>query len=455
MFYCTFLIILVPARDISIIKRLENIEEEVISSDKHLASVQQARCLRGLDLFKHLDVHSPAGFTASSTKEPPKSDKATGNMVGTGGASSEGRSDPVAKKDQAKESSTDKRAATATGRKIRRPTNILKPTLIGKSVEGSAMQALAASRARASARTMPGQLRGQSAVSGRANIKLHKERQATATPLKSAASKASTKPRKDATPVRKEGIGHQKTVSLASRSSDQTSRQVPEKTYQKTKLIPASLVEYYSGLRSIYCSAVLKRRIPVSVSQALVAKFMTFIQQRKDALDELKFMLSHATPLYSSSCEISQCGIVKVVPFLSSFAQSILKRNRNSTILSSDDIDTDKPALYVKQDLAGSRSCKAILIVQLTATKHNTTQQFIGRCRCWLFLQSPQHTIATGTKRRSIRRFRGSKSKRKPRNMALSKREKTSSALYSMATYYCVSELIYWSGIRLFLLSYR
>ena len=40
-------------------------------------------------------------------------------------------------------------------RRIPRPTSMLKPTLIGKSVEGSAMQAVAASRLRASSRPLP------------------------------------------------------------------------------------------------------------------------------------------------------------------------------------------------------------------------------------------------------------------------------------------------------------
>lgn len=419
----------------SVVKRLESIEEEVIQSDKHLSSVQQARCLRGLVLFNRLDNKSLTGPAAFNIKEPSKSNKAPGGMVGMRAAPSEPARQEAAKRDQTKDSTSEKTTPNSTTRKIRRPTNILKPTLIGKSVDGSAMQALAASRARASARTMPGQLRASSAVTGRASTKPHRERQPSTTPSKSA-PKASAKARKDTTPVRKEAIGQNK--AIAARPSAEV---VQIATNSKIEAIPARFLEFYSRLQTMCSSAVLKRRIPVFVSQQLVSKFMLYIQQHKSTADaEMRFMLTHATPFFSSSCEISQCGKDQVVPFLMSFAQSVVKRNRNGTILSVD--RRDEPVLYVRQDLAGSRSCKAILILELTAIKHSVTQQFIARCCCWLFIQSPERTIAAGTKARG--RSRRFKSKRSP-NMALTKREKTSSALHSLATYYCVSALQYTS----------
>ena len=426
----------------SVISRMESIENETIQSNQQVSLDQQARCLRGLNLWQE-DVSGTQKITSLSTKKAGKSQLDT-SKVGGQRPPAPDQDNPLTKI-QPKEGPT-----PPPPRKIRRPTNILRPTLIGKSVEGSAMQALAASRARASSKTMPGQLRPQPvAATGRQSTKSRKERPSSTAAAAAAAaagpSNKATKPKKEATGLstRIKAVGEiEGKASGSSHSFGKKSSSHQRSLSQRNGSIPPKVAEFFLALKTTYSSVMLKRRIPISMAQHLVAKLMMHAQLQKCNVEELRYIIGHSIPLFSTSCEITQCGIDQAMPFLSFFAKRIVESNRNASILS-----IESTRVYVRQDLPG-RSCRAILFAELTATRHSATQQLIGRARGWLFIHASTAIIGVTKKkkkksRRSVGRFAtsSSRSKKGKKTKALTNLEKTSSSLHSAISYYRVSFL--------------
>lgn len=428
----------------NVISRMESIENEIIQSDQQLSQKQQAKYLRGLNLFNDHEETGPQTGSSVQSKKAAKLQVETNKLGGTRPAASE------------HEHSLAKIQPKASGptapppRKIRRPTNILRPTLIGKSVEGSAMQALAASRARASSRTVPGQIRPQPiATTGRQSTKSRKERQSIseAASNKKPTKSSAMKPKKEATlSARKEVVGESEetgTSTTHGRKALGHKRPQSVRQHQRAGSIPPKLAkDFFLVLRTKYCTAILKRRIPMSRAQQLAGMLMTHVQSQKSNFDELYYMSRHSIPLFSSSCELSPCAADQAMPFLSFISERIVKTNSSASILSIE--NSPRPLTYVRQDLAGSRSCRAILFVQLAVTRHSTTQQLIGRASGWLFICPPSVTAPRVKKRkkkarRSTGRSSGKITKRPTK--ALSKLEKTSSSLYSATTCYRVSNL--------------
>ena len=431
----------------NVISRMESIENEIIQSDQQLLQKQQAKYLRGLNLFN--DPDEPGTQTGSNvqSKKGAKLQVETNKLGGARSAASE------------HEHSLAKVQPKAPGptppppRKIRRPTNILRPTLIGKSVEGSAIQALAASRARASSRTVPGQIRPQPvSTAGRQSTKSRKERQSISEAVtnKKATKSSAAKPKKEATMLsaRKEVVGDSEenntgTSTTHGRKALGHKRTQIVRQHQRAGSIPPKLAkEFFLVLKTKYCTAILKRRIPMSRAQQLAGMLMMYAQSQKSNFDELHYMSRHSIPLFSSSCELFQCAEDQAMPFLSFIAKRIVKTNRSASILSIE--NSSRPLTYVRQDLAGSRSCRAILFVQLAVVRHSTTQQMVGRASGWLFICPPSATATRVKKRKKKARSSTGRSPgkiiKRP-TKSLSKLEKTSSSLYSATRCYCVSNL--------------
>ena len=430
----------------SVISRMESIENETIQSYQQVSLDQQARCLRGLNLWQE-DVSGTQKITSLSTKKAGKSQLDTSKVGGQRPPAPD--QDNPSTKIQPKEGPTP--PPPPPPRKIRRPTNILRPTLIGKSVEGSAMQALAASRARASSKTMPGQLRPQPvAATGRQSTKSRKERPSSTAAAAAASAAAAVGPSNKATKPKKEATGLSTRIKAvgeiegkASGTSHSKSSGHQRSLSQRNGSIPPKLAEFFLALKTTYSSVMLKRRIPISLAQHLVAKLMMHAQLQKCNVEELRYIIGHSIPLFSTSCEITQCGIDQAMPFLSFFAKRVVESNRNASILSIE--STTKPFVYARQDLAGSRSCRAILFAELTATRHSATQELIGRARGWLFIHASTATLGvTKKKKKKSRRSVGkiatsSRSKKAKKTKALTNLEKTSSSLHSAISYYRVS----------------
>lgn len=430
-----------------VISRMEIIENEIIQSDQQLSQKQQAKYLRGLNLFNDQE-DEPGTQTGSSvhSKKAAKLQIDTNKLGGTRPAGSEHEHSLTKIQPKAP-------GPTPPPRKIRRPTNILRPTLIGKSVEGSAMQALAASRARASSRTVPGQIRPQPiSTTGRQSTKSRKERQSISETAsnKKATKSSAVKPKKEAAlSARKEVVEEPEenkigTSTFHGRKAMGHKRAQTVGHYQRSGSIPPKLAEFLLLLKTKYYSAILKRRIPMSRAQQLAGMLMMHAQSQKSNFEELQYMSRYSIPLFSSSCELSQCAADQAMPFLSFIAKRIVKTNRSASIISIE--NSPRPLTYVRQDLAGSRSCHAILFVQLAVARHSTTQQLIGRASGWLFICPPSVTASRVKKRKKKARSstgRSSSKITKRPTKALSKLEKTSSSLYSATTCYRVSDFCY------------
>ena len=101
----------------------------------------QKRCLQVLS--PPVTKHEPTSKRSTGTDKP----KATTRRAQNEGKGKPVRGDSVAKQEQVANSAP---SGKPPSRRIQRPTSIRRPKLIGKSVEGAAVQAMAASRARAS-----------------------------------------------------------------------------------------------------------------------------------------------------------------------------------------------------------------------------------------------------------------------------------------------------------------
>ena len=445
----------------NVIHRMENIEKEIIESDQHISQRQQAKCLRGLNLFKNQDEPGIETSSSVSSKKAAAKLQIDANKVG---GTKPDASDHEHSSTQIQTKSSG--PAPPPPRKIRRPTNILRPTLIGKSVEGSAMQALAASRARASSRTMPGQMRPQPAsTTGRQSTKFRKERQSiseAAASNKKTTKSSTVKAKKEATvPMRKEVAGESEEnkagpSAIHGKKALGHKRLQSVRQYQRAGSIPPKLADFFFALKTKYSSSILKRRIPVSRAQQLVEMLMIHAQSQKSNFDELHYMSRHSIPVFSSCCELSQYAAAdQAMPFLSFIAERMVKINRSATILSFE--NPPRPVVYVRQDLAGSRSCRAIVFVELTVARYNATQQMIGRASGWLFISPPTATASRAKKRKKKARSstgRSSVKNTKKQTKALSKLEKTSSSLYSATTCYRVSNLHFCMFITFYLSIY-
>ena len=426
----------------NVISRMESIENEIIQSDQQLSQKQQAKCLRGLNLFNDRDE---PGTQTGSNVQSKKSAKLQVETNKLGGAR------PAASEHEHSLAKVQPKAPGPPARKIRRPTNILRPTLIGKSVEGSAMQALAASRARASSRTVPGQIRPQPVSTiGRQSTKSRKERQSMSEAVtnKKTTKSSAVKPKKEDTllSAKKDVIGESEENKTGVSTTHGGKALGPKRTqsvrqHQRAGSIRPKLAkDFFLVLKTKYCTAILKRRIPMSGAQQLAGMLMMQAQSQKRNFDELHYMSRHSIPLFSSSCELFQCAEDQAMPFLSFIAKRIVKTNRSASILSIE--NSPRPLTYVRQDLAGSRSCRAILFVQLAVARHSTTGQMIGKASGWLFICPPSAAAPRVKKRKkkvrsSTGRSPGKITKRPTKS--LSKLEKTSSSLYSATTCYRVS----------------
>ena len=404
-----------------LVEKLEDIQKRVLLIDSRTSLSQQARCFRGFNVFNELTEK-----TSDYSRDRKDSSTRVSNASTT--------SAPSASVEQSHRQELviegRRPMAMSSSRKIRRPTKILKPTLVGKSVDGSAMQALAASRARArSGPAMPSQRK--SVAGGRQGTRSQREKASfpaakgvSKTPAKSIGPKPAAE--KD------EGTGKE----APKRHADSGARGQERQTLLNKKglSIPTKLVASYRSVVALYPLSTLKRRIPTSASQVLVSKFLEYTSRQKGActLDEIHFMLGQAIPFYSCSCEALQCGDGNIFPFLQSFAGSVVKRNRNAEIVAT--ANQKENSLFVRQDLAGSRSFKAVLLIRLGFAKHRLTKQYIVRCSCWLFL-SPTHKNSLGTQ--SSKDIMAARIKRRDNSKPLTRLERASLSLYNLAEYYC------------------
>merc|ERR1711966_635271 len=134
-------------------------------------------------------------------------------------------------------------------------------------------------------------------------------------------SNKATKPKKEATGLltRIKTVGEKEgKASGPSHSYGQNSlgHQRSNKS-QRNGSMPPKLAEFFLALKTTYSSVMLKRRIPISMAQHLVAKIMMYAQLQKCNVEELRYIIGHSIPLFSTSCEITQCGIDQAMPFLS------------------------------------------------------------------------------------------------------------------------------------------
>ena len=284
-------------------------------------------------------------------------------------------------------------------RRIPRPTSMIRPKLIGKSVEGSAMHAVAASRLRASSRPLP----PQRAVSGSGK-----------SPSTSASQKVKEK-------------NKAKKANSSSTSKDVgkfTSRLLPRA--HQTKLIRDIL---FALVKPTAMNRISPNMDQTSM-QSMLYNFLLMIGKKDN---QVQVQLIHAFAncygnyLGSWSVEQLKCDQDESVSLL--FLRQALKylsaKNAVPIGKSSSLPDTIKSPLFLAKNIASNALYKATLLIQLSIVWDNFKKIYMLTCKTWLFVS----TSAPEIKRDKAH---------VPQNML----NRESSAIQSLTEEYIVSVLL-------------
>ena len=315
----------------SIKQRFAEIDDEMTKKDETHRVSMHSRCHIG----QNNTLAFPASTKSTTTPKPantmvadnPKQDKVT------------------AAKEQ---------PATIRGpkKRIPRPTSMLRPKLIGKSVEGSAMQAVTASRLRARASSRP--LPPQRSVSGG----------------KSPASNAPPKEKKT------------KKTSSASKDAGKTSSSRILPRTSQTKLIrDISLL-----LRSASTPACLK--LNQSSIQSMLLNFLESTKKNTDSQSLTRvFSTCYGNYLGSYSIELLQCDNKDTLAL--SFLEQILKRfnsiNTDTVQLGRGNANNSIAVpIFLAKQLVSSAAYQATILLQPTMAWDCNRKAYAFAFRAWL-----------------------------------------------------------------------
>lgn len=285
----------------------------------------------------------------------------------------------------------------APKRRIPRPTSMIRPKLIGKSVEGSAMHAVAASRLRASSRPLP----PQRSVSGSGK-----------SPSTSASQKG------------KEKNKAKKASSNPKDGGKSTSRLMPRAN--QTKLIRDIL-----ALVKPTAINLISPSMNQSSMQGMLHNFLRMIGQKESQVQvQLIHAFANCYGIHLRSCSVEhlKCDQDESVPllFLRQILQSSGLKQAVPLVKSTSPHDSIRSPLFVAKNLASNAAYQATLLIQLTIVWDNFKKVYAHTCNAWLF-------ISTNTsERRESKHYVSQKMV-----------DRESAAIQALAEEYVVSVLLY------------
>ncbi|KAL9182622.1 hypothetical protein ACHAXT_013274 [Thalassiosira profunda] len=320
--------------------RFKEIEQEATRANERSRTALQSRCLRGVS-FLPKDSLKPKPATTDAPVDPT----------------------PIKeeKKPPANEEAVVKRGPA---RRIPRPTSMLRPTLIGKSVDGAAAQAVAASRRRATMRPNVPQRKVATQSGKRSGAATHrdktKETSAAAEHRVSAADRRVSDSNTKATPV--------------ARSS------MPQTSLLKTYRAFLSLLKEGPDLTS-------QPRLNQFALQQLWHAFLVSGDRGSSPLIPTRIMsMCYGNLLLSGSIAPIQCD--SGVASAKIFVNHLTKRWGAKKLLPMAGAEVNPQhgprLLYLKKELLKSPTRTAVLMVEVSTPWDSYHNSFILCYKCWL-----------------------------------------------------------------------
>lgn len=294
-------------------------------------------------------MHGKCYMGSNNTSTIPKPVKVTATPKPTNPISDNGKQE---KKNTSNEEPSNIRGPT---KRIPRPTSMLRPTLIGKSVEGSAMQAVTASRlrARASSRPLPPQRSVSGSGKSPSTAGIQKERERGKTKKTSSATKEPVKA--------------------------SSSRMPPRGSQTK-------LIRDLSSILRVQSFVSTSRKLNQSSIQSILQSFLQL--SRKDNENTLSlarvFSSCFGTCLGTRSIRCLQCDNDYVS--VKSFFEDVLKRlsSRHLIARMGKNLESIDSPVFVAREIVSSATCQATIVLRLATVWDYKAKVYVLKCTAWL-----------------------------------------------------------------------
>eukprot|EP00978_Attheya_sp_CCMP212_P026922 scaffold89529_cov56-Attheya_sp.AAC.1 len=309
--------------------------------------------------------------------------------------------------------------SNAPPRKIRRPTFIRRPKLIGKSVEGAAMQAMAASRARATTGIKPVQAAGLPAPSRGQREKVQPN-SASATTNRAGVNRdrSLTATSKDSTRGQTDSVSEMRVA----RETDQDKR-------QKSILTAETLPKYYQQVvKDILSFRALSWHLNHNAVQAQVNAW--FCLARQNIVDPyfMDLILSYGCCIRSDSVKLLHHSIGKedLFPtYVSTNIPGVVQIRTSSQVETQtrqSQIKASNQPIYFLKESNECRSCKLYIIMKVFIFKSKLDSTYTSAFQIWMMnglkdRQSKMSGLKSARKHIRIKRETIARSERRASNL--------------------------------------
>jgi len=242
--------------------------------------------------------------------------------------------------------------------KVQEKRSILIPTIVGKSVVGSAQHALLQSRARARAST---------------------------TRTAPVSQRAPQKTRDNQNSAAKSG------------SKTQSKLQPQENTNsEKGRLyLPALLLKEFMALQSFIAAKSLRRSQTVGIHQSTLVSWFCNLNGKELPFLSMDTILGHATGVQTTIFHLVQPAVANPIPFILYFAKTAFPDSTKNITISKNFVwnnekatgDRDNPTMYLMKQIISSKRVNVHMIHEICCI-HLKGIGKTGRCRSWVLISS-------------------------------------------------------------------
>ncbi len=232
-------------------------------------------------------------------------------------------------------------------------TSILMPTIVGKSVQGSAMQAMQRARARATAI------------------------------------------RSSAPPKPNIGSGSApKDLKRSTWNAREMKKQTKKESNETLKYLPSSLARDYIGILSKLATEESMTTI-VNLLQKTFVMWLVKFKGDEIPFKAMEFILPHANYVNIQTFSLIQSVVIDPIPFLKYMSYILVSQFTNTIILSSNFGLRNKElpmttmtnlTVYIMRKIKNSEQKSIIFIYEVSVISHISLKR-IGRIKCWSFMQ--------------------------------------------------------------------
>lgn len=337
--------------------RLKEVHEDFLVSHNDKMMSLQSRCLKDVSLIGSLSPHALGGETVDKTNN-------SGVLTGL---LKQSQNDSVISLHSKSKTHRSSQKNDTSREEMRRSYSILMPTIVGKSVKGSDMQALAMARARAKApRSASGSRTKVSSTN--TNTSSHSKAQAIKT---------------------RENPSIQKVKLLSLQDQSLIEKGVNSKQRMFLENISSLLLKEYCALQNQLSSTILLRNTAIHTTQNLLLHRMTNLKGKELSASAMVFILTYGNLVKTEVFPLIQAAVSNPNPFIMYLKKSISKSSEGVVLLNTFANQTPQisKALYSMNKIADSKYYTAFLIHEITVFRHPSIG-LMGRCRSWLFSNS-------------------------------------------------------------------